>query len=341
MAGKIPKRNREAFLNRLTDTYRVFAPVFQDGNLVFSEVVSGKQISWDCRNTKRTPKELFFPQSEALFRFRNGEVIEEEPDEGARVIFGMRPCDAKSMSLLDGVFDSEAFKDPYFVGRRNRTTIISVACVKPQTTCFCTSVGGSPASKEGADVLLFDLEESYLVEILTEKGRKLIEDLGALLTDAQETDLEERDELVEAAIAGMKSDVPIHGLKERLDGMFEDPLWDQIHLKCLGCGVCTYLCPTCHCFDIIDEAVDSKGRRVRSWDSCMYPLFTLQAAGLNPRLSNKERIRQRMMHKFNYSVENYGHALCVGCGRCVRYCPVNLDIRQVIELITKKWMSEH
>ena len=117
--------------------------------------------------------------------------------------------------------------------------------------------------------------------------------------------------------------------------MYDDPFWDELHLKCLGCGACTYLCPTCHCFDIVDEGNAVRGKRVRNWDTCQFALFTHHTSGHNPRQSGKERMRQRVMHKFNYFVENQGEIACVGCGRCVRNCPVNLDIRAVIEGIRR------
>jgi len=116
---------------------------------------------------------------------------------------------------------------------------------------------------------------------------------------------------------------------------FENPIWATIHGKCLACGTCTWMCPTCHCFDISDEVKGNDGVRIRSWDSCMFPLFTKETSGHNPRTSQKERWRQRVMHKFKYYVDNFNAIACVGCGRCVMSCPVNLDIRKVVEDIAK------
>ena len=130
--------------------------------------------------------------------------------------------------------------------------------------------------------------------------------------------------------------IEIDGLKEKLDRSFENPIWQELTEKCLGCGVCTYLCPTCHCFDIVDETHASTGQRMRTWDSCQFPQFTLQASGVNPRATVKERFRQRVMHKFSYMIESYEQIGCVGCGRCVTECPVNLDIRHVVNSISKQ-----
>ncbi|KKL62819.1 hypothetical protein LCGC14_2181390 [marine sediment metagenome] len=122
-------------------------------------------------------------------------------------------------------------------------------------------------------------------------------------------------------------------IEEKLDKIFDSSLWDRVHQRCLGCGIRTYLCSTCHCFALLDEKNNSGVQRVRSWDSCMFPEFTVEASGHNPRISNRERMRQRVMHKFNYFVKRFGQTACVGCGRCIQNCPVNIDIREIIEEI--------
>ena len=123
------------------------------------------------------------------------------------------------------------------------------------------------------------------------------------------------------------------GVSEKLEDSFDSPFWDKIHQTCLACGICTFLCPTCHCFAFDDSRVDSKGERIRLWDCCQYPAFTLEASGHNPRISSRERMRQRIMHKFSYYVKNFGEVACVGCGRCVENCPINLDLREIVTII--------
>ena len=184
---------------------------------------------------------------------------------------------------------------------------------------------------DGLDLLFTDLGDRYLVEAITERGEALVAD-SPYFREATTTDVNLKAEIAaraEQAVSGPS----VEGVKEQLDGMYDDPFWDELHEKCLGCAVCTYLCPTCHCFDIVDEAVNAQGRRVRNWDSCQFPLFTLHASGHNPRPSGRERMRQRIMHKFRYFVENFGEVACVGCGRCVRECPVNMDLREVLNAI--------
>lgn len=334
----ISKDEMIRFVDTLVRDYQVFAPTKEGSIVSFSEIDSGAQVFFGYTNSKRVPKEVFFPQSERMFEFHRGEEgmeVLEVSSQGGRVLFGVRPCDARGFVLLDKVFDSSDYKDVYYVDKRSNTVVFGLACNRPLSTCFCTSVGGAPFDKLGVDVFLTDLGDEYLVEVITEKGKALIERYDRF-EDATVSRLELRDKLSRISEAAVKSKVNVEGIKEKLDGMFDDPFWDQLHLKCLGCALCTYLCSTCHCFDILDETVNSKGERVRNWDSCMFPLFTLQASGHNPRPSGKERMRQRIMHKFNYFVENYGEIACVGCGRCVINCPVNMDVRKVVNSLAAR-----
>jgi len=336
----IKKKDVLNLIKSLTKEYNIFVPVEKNSDIRFSEFKSGQNISWDYRNTKISPKEILFPQTEILFSFgTETEVKPEGPNPGRKdyLIFGIRPCDAKAISLLDKVFEGDDFQDPYYLKKRKETTIISLACNKPQIDCFCTSLKGKPDNEEGADIILFDLGEDILAKPVTKKGEKFIENLNSWFKEAKESDVAKKDKLVDLSLKKIQSQVDIQNIKEKLDKAFDASFWNEIHQKCLGCGICTYLCPTCYCFDITDEinpkAEDSatpEGKRVRCWDSCMYPLFTLHASGHNPRPTYKERMRQRIMHKFNYCPENFKETFCVGCGRCIRNCPVNLDLREVL-----------
>jgi len=319
------------FLDELLKTCQVFAPVEREGILGFEPLSDSAEAILDAHNTRQAPKEVFFPRSETLFTYQEGKITPVPPPEEVRVVLGIRPCDARSAILLDKVFDGADYQDPYYVNRRRNTVLIGFACSDPLSTCFCTVVGGGPFSVDGLDLLWTDLGERYLVEAITERGEALIADHPHFHPATQE-DTDER-ATIAARASQMVSGPNVQGIRERLDDIYDDPFWDELHQKCLGCGVCSYLCPTCHCFDIVDEGTDTRGRRVRNWDTCQFALFTHHASGHNPRHSGKERMRQRVMHKFNYFVENFGEIACVGCGRCVRECPVNMDIRAVIEAI--------
>lgn len=326
-------------VGKIAGDMSLFAPVKEEDNVLFELVKDGVTALDNYKNTKNTPKSLFFPRSETLMRYiRKEKGMEfaglEEDESGNRVLFGVRPCDARSFAILDMLFDQDKYKDPYYIEKREKTTVVAMSCAKPPyATCFCTSVGGSPTSTDGSDVLLTDLGDEFLAEFLTEKGKNLLKYFGDKESDSQ-TD-KKKEEIAASAAQEIKSSIPAKEIKGFLDANFEHPFWDTIHKKCLACGTCTFMCPTCHCFDIQDEVKSADGRRIRNWDSCMFPLFTKETSGHNPRPSQKERWRQRFMHKFRYYVDMFGPIACVGCGRCVMSCPVNIDIRKIAVDISK------
>jgi sulfhydrogenase subunit beta (sulfur reductase) len=328
------KHDFEKFLMSLLEKFTVYGFSKKDDN-IFTKIDKADNINFDYRNSKRSLKEFFFPQSETLFTFEvdknetpktSGNINEEEKQN---VLFGIRPCDAMSISLLDTVFNGNDPQDYYYTKKRNTSCIISLACNKPSATCFCTSVGCGPDAENGADIIFFELSGRFLVKTITPRGKEMIDSLQELLKPAADNDVEEKTNLMKTARNKLGKIFEGIDVEKKLEN-FNAPYWEKIHQKCLGCGVCTFLCPTCHCFDITDEVIKSCGRRVRTWDSCMFPLFTLHASGHNPRPTHKERMRQRIMHKFNYALKCYNEIFCVGCGRCIIHCPVNMDIRRII-----------
>ncbi len=328
----LSKNDVRQFLSRLAGSCRVFAPVKKGDCLSFEEITAADDVCLDGLNTKTSVKGWFFPQREQLFSFNGADISEPSFPDTQRVVFAARPCDVRSLAILDHVFNGKDYQDPYYLNCRNNTVVIALGCNKPESTCFCTSTGGDPFSGEGADVLMVDVGDSYLLQAVTAKGEKFLAGTQEL-KPAEKPRQQEKEKIMEASRAAITSRVQPEKAKKNLDKNFDDPYWAQLHEKCIGCGVCTFLCPTCHCFDILDEAHGQSGERIRIWDSCMFPLFTLHASGANPRPSGKERMRQRVMHKFKYYVENNGCVACTGCGRCIRYCPVNMDIRQILKQI--------
>lgn len=332
----IGKKDVAGLVERLSREYQVFAPVRKDGLVQFEQVNSGSQVTLEYRNSSLSPKGVCFPQSERLFVYsmaKSGIKFETHAHETKRLVLGVRPCDAKALALMDRVFNADKHKDFYYLNRRASAIVVGLGCNKPRPTCFCSSLKGGPFSTDGLDLLLIDIGETYVVRVASDRGEKLLSSHEGF-KEATEEDLRLMEHVVRSAESPMKPPVDIAGLGNRLQGMFNHGAWEQLHEKCLGCGVCTYLCPTCHCFDIVDEAVDSAGERVRIWDSCQFRLFTQETSGANPRPTGKERLRQRIMHKFSYFVESYGEAACVGCGRCIVNCPVNLDVRQVLATLS-------
>jgi len=332
----INKSEIVSLLNELKESHPVFAPVCRDDEILFDRIDSADEIVTRFSNTRKVPKSIFFPREEVMFaysRSESGTEIREPAFEEDAILFGVRPCDARSFKLLDAVFGSEDFRDTYYLRRREGAGTIGLACDHPRSTCFCTTMGGGPFSHDGMDVLLVDLGDKYLAEAVTDYGEELLKGFSA----ATEADKKKRDDMRESAEKNMKPVVAdLEGLGDKLDNSFDSDFWDEVHFKCIGCTTCTYLCPTCHCFDIYEEEEsDKSGYRLRLWDSCSLSLFTLHTSGHNPRPSAKERMRQRVMHKFSYFNHNYNEFGCVGCGRCIQNCPVNMDIRDVISSIAR------
>lgn len=268
-------------------------------------------------------KEFIFPRHEVLYSYRlEGKKIaldNPEPLSAEQIVVGARPCDAAALPILDHVFNWD-YRDPFFNRRRELTTVVTLACLEHDSQCFCTSVGLAPDATAGSDVLLVDLGDgSYEVRYVTDKGRKLL------------TGQTEQSSKVGQVPAGPAPKFDAKTLQAILDGDFDSPLWQELTLRCMGCGACSYSCPTCHCFDIVDEGNARGGVRVKNWDACQFGLFTLHASGHNPRTVQGQRQRQRLYHKFSIYPAKFGAILCTGCGNCTRNCPVSLGVLTVAQ----------
>jgi ferredoxin len=333
MKLKLNKKDLKPFLQNLMEEYDLFAPVqLVEGVSVFKKIDHPDEVDLSTSNTQKPAKEIFFPQSEVMFRYekvgKQNQIISMEEEKRERILFGARPCDIEAISIIEKVFVGEECTDVYFLEKRKKTTIIGLGCNHPLSTCFCSSAGGDPFLRAGSDLFFIDLGEAYFVELLTEKGMAFYK--NKFFKEAEPKDLTLVKELEEKAFEKVGYSIPVDGIEKRLNLMVESSFWDRVHEICVGCRICTYLCPTCHCFDIVDEDEHQRGQRVRNWDSCLSPLYSLETSGHNPRPTCRERTRQRLMHKFNYFPKNFNQVACVGCGRCILYCPVHFDIRQAI-----------
>jgi len=328
-------------LETLRETYGVFVPV-KDGDFhTFMPFNEGKTPDFDYQNSRLSPKSVVYPQSEQLFEYTldkadsEANIVKESPkDYSPKAVVGIRPCDVQAFQIVKRNFDNPEYRDPWWVQHFESTTLVGLGCNEPCSTCFCTEVGGGPFNQEGLDALLFDMGETFLVKGLTDRGEAL---LGKITggSPADDQALKNAEDLAASASKKITSSIPTDRLKEKVpNDLFNAPFWEEIAFACLNCGTCTFLCPTCWCFDIQDEVSGKEGDRIRNWDSCMFPLFTLHGSGHNPRDNKFQRVRQRFMHKLKYYVDKYDNGVqCSGCGRCVRYCPVNIDIREVCELM--------
>jgi sulfhydrogenase subunit beta (sulfur reductase) len=341
IARTIAKTDFSEWLHLLRKSYRTIGPVRQGDQFNFAFLSEGEGPDLSFQNTRLSPKEWVQPASERMFQFsldpadQGAHILKEIPwDESPRLLLGVRPCDARALNLVQINFETAEYTDPWWKHGRETLTLIGLGCNQPCSTCFCTSVGSGPFDPAGLDILLTDLGSSYLAQAVTEKGTALLQ--GAPQgTEPSAADQSQAETLKKEAEQALPPQVAVDHLKDQpLLPLFNAPFWDEVQFACINCGTCTYLCPTCWCFDIQDEVSGTEGLRMRNWDSCMYPLFTLHGSGHNPRDQKLQRVRQRFMHKLKYYVDKYGNGVaCVGCGRCVQFCPVNIDIRRVCNLM--------
>jgi sulfhydrogenase subunit beta (sulfur reductase) len=332
------KKDMKKLYENLSKEYNFYAPVNEKGQIIFEKIKEPDKIDLEYLNSKMPPKEVLFPRKEVLFEYRyEGKevIIEERKDlDEKNIIFGIRPCDAASFNLLDTFFATGKCEDTIYATKRENTVLIGIGCNSPRLSCFCTSVNGHPFKEEDMDVFLVDLGEKYLVKAVTEKGTTIMRQL-LWLSNANKADLKNAKELSQTAEEAISTEFNFNKVTALLDSNFDHEVWREISENCIGCGSCTFLCPTCTCFDVIDEndEYNNRGRRVRIWDTCQSTLYTLETSGHNPRPEKTQRCRNRVMHKFSYYPSNYDLIGCVGCGRCIQVCPVNNELRVIINKI--------
>ncbi|MBN2168573.1 MAG: 4Fe-4S dicluster domain-containing protein [Actinobacteria bacterium] len=326
--------------------YRVYGPVKEEeGEVVRYKLIDGNTkmrmgAGEGFSNSNVPPKELMFPETETLFKFHLGEGKLEEPSlDDKRVILGIRPCDAQAYSIVDNLFGWD-FADPYYQKRRENTVLVGLACSDPCSNCFCPSLGGGPAEEKNLDAIMFDLGDILYLKTLTGKGEELAAALSGVIESAGEAEKSAAEKQAGEALDKIKRSIDTDGIPEKLPSLYNHPMWEQFSDRCLGCGICTFLCPTCHCFDIQDEVECFDARRARMWDSCMFSEYTVHASGHNPRPTRKQRTRNRISHKYSYFPEKFETIACVGCGRCINYCPVNIDILDILEKTKKAQAKE-
>ena len=341
---KIKASGLDRLFAAISETKELYLPVRGEKDVSYKLWSEGTEYAADALNTVKSPKDLFFPQSENLYAMKTTEggrkIDLVDNSYGGRdfVVFGVRACDAASFGILDRVFLSNPV-DAYYKARREKGVVVTVACREPETSCFCHTFGIDPAEPAG-DVSCIFAGDSLYLDAKTEKGAALLDSLG-VLEDAADADLD----VVEAEKTVARDNLaktPLYDLTTEGFGagktmeLFGSPKWAELSEACLGCGTCTFVCPTCQCYDIRDYATGHGVQRYRCWDSCMFSEFTRMSAG-QPRLTQVERFRQRFMHKLVYYPENNeGVFSCVGCGRCVVKCPQHLNIVKVIKTLGKE-----
>jgi sulfhydrogenase subunit beta (sulfur reductase) len=320
-------------LDRVAESQKLFAPKDVDGVILYRKIRNCDEIVWDFTLPVLSIKEFFFSATERLMTIQKGRREADDghlqflidvsvPDEKA-VIFGVRPCDARGLKALDALFLEMDPPDLYYAKRRENTTLIGLACKEMAPTCFCTSLGGAPDDPRDVDLMLTEVEEGFAVQVITEKGEAFI---GDLQLKESEADLPQ---------PAQNPPLPLSRL-ESWSSTFDDPYWEEMAERCLSCRICAYVCPVCRCFDVRDEllGITDSGEeifeRIRCWDSCASEGYRRIAGGHTPRSTKGQRLRNRFLCKFHYYPQQYGALACVGCGRCIDACPVNIDITEVM-----------
>lgn len=318
--------------------YRLFGPV-KDKNRFLVKALEHDQLpEMEYQDTIISVKSVLFFQTEkksnSVLNKENHHLLQRAgTDYSPRAIIGIRPYDAKAIELVKLNFTADEFEGPYWKDAYEATTFVGLATIKPGPYDFSTSVGSGPFSEDGLDILLADMDDHYLAKILTQKGETYASECSFEdSSDAKEGQVL-FDVLRKEAEKNIVSTINTNKLKEKTFlELHEAPFWDDLAFSCINCGTCTNVCPTCWCSDIQDETKNKQDSRLRNWGNCMASLFLHHANGYNSRDKKVWRVRQRFMHKLKYFLDKYDQGImCVGCGRCIKNCPVNIDIRKVCQ----------
>jgi sulfhydrogenase subunit beta (sulfur reductase) len=336
----LPKSALPAWIRSLSADQRVIGPAIRPAGVVFDEVHSADEVAWEYTTTILPPKKAFLPPRETLLRFQTDRGLQLEAQDESRptVLLGIHTCDLHAMGLLDRVF-REGLTDQHYARRRELTCVVSLECLRPCTSqAFCKSMGtlGLP---EAFDLHLTDIGEEYVADVGSEKGAALLAGLHSV-RDASAGDLGQLERVMSTKWSSFSYALEFDAAE--LPGLLslarDSDLWRELGERCLACGACTLVCPTCHCFDVQDETDFSlqAGRRTRVWDSCQLPLFARVSGGHDFREGQAARLRHRFFRKGKYQVEAYGLTGCVGCGRCAQACLVHISPVEVFNELHRR-----
>ena len=338
----IAKDKIDSLFELIGSAQPLYLPVDNNsGKADFQRWEKGTKLSESLKTT-RSAKDFFFPKTEHMVSYElNGKevkVVDPRKEVEDFVIFGVRACDARGFEVIDGVYLNMDPVDSYYKNRRDHGTVIVLACNEPAKTCFCPTFGiDASQSTPSGDVSCWLADGKYYFQANTDKGKKFVENAKSVLTDSADAAVEEAKKDIKAKVEAQpfaKMDLSKFQGKDMLK-IFNSKIWDKVAEPCVGCGTCTYVCPTCMCFDVRDFDTGNGVRQIRCWDSCMHNDFT-QMAAENPRHTQKERSRQRFMHKLMYyPMAHEDMFSCTGCGRCVENCPVNMNIVKVIKAVNE------
>jgi len=345
----LSKTELDSFVSRLVEDNVVYAPQEKEaGRYAYSRLYQPEKLAIQGYiPTILPPKKYLFPQQEELLKFelKEGSGFEVEPVIQAQdqILLGVRPCDINGIRLLDRVFMDDVLDEHYAV-RRSHTAIIGFDCEEHcDEYCFCESVGALSVDKGGYDLFLTDMGDYYMVSIGSNRGAELLARY-AKVREANEDLVNDylRHQTVKLLKFPRRFRESISLVPLLLIGNYESEYWEELGKKCLACGQCNIVCPTCNCFDVLDvmHLSLSSGTRQRMWDGCMLEDFAKVASGENFRANRANRIRHRIYRKFKYQMQKHGESYCVGCGRCARACLVDINPYEVINELFQRSSQE-
>ena len=339
----LKKDNVKALCASASGRWETYVPIESfAGDVQFMRLDDDKKeplldkLKLDYESLVVPPKVIAFPQLESLFKFEGEKITETVKPSVKRLLFGLRACDVKAILFMDDFFKRN-FEDIYYLNRSTDKLLVIVGCKHPQENCFCTSTKTGPFLETGFDLQLVDTGNRYVVEVGSEKGEEFISSYRKFFDEALKDDVEcsriakhDAEETVSLRLDFEKA------IKRLCENEPPRQMYEKIAERCIYCGGCLYVCPTCSCFNVFDDMKSSSGARYRNWDACVFRGYTREASGHNPRFEKWILTSRRYEHKLKYDYLTTGMSGCVGCGRCLSSCPVNIGISQVIEEVSKE-----
>jgi sulfhydrogenase subunit beta (sulfur reductase) len=332
---KMEKQNLDLFVSVLPAFGEVYAPMKRGKGFVFDRPSSWSDVQMKYTRTILPPKKLLLPPRETTFSFAPITGYQDFIAESSKpmVLFGVHAYDIYGLNILDRVFAQAKYPDPYYIARRKATTIIGID-FEPDDKHLASSMNADHVDS-GFDLFLSDIGDEYLVLVGTSRGDDIVVMSGCLMHTPTEEDIDEYKRRSKTRRDSYQVHLALEDLPEILEMEYHSKVWDEMGERCLSCGSCSMVCPTCYCFDVNDEVElgSRKGQRIRSWDSCLLRTHALVAGGENFRGARSSRVKFRFYHKQRGFVAEYGRPSCIGCGRCVEVCPAQINIISVIESI--------
>lgn len=344
MEKTLKKEAFREFLADLTNRGQVLGPTRKGGGTstysqaMFCPVEKIEELDLGYRSLMVSPRKLLFPDNQCLYEYETtaGEIELRDCRKtwtGEKIFLGLHPCDIAAVDRLDRLFLKDRYEEPTYKERREKSILIGLTCSQPQDHCFCNVVGSGPDCQKGADLVMTDLGDRYFFKALTEKGRELIG--GGRFEDVGDDDRKRRAEILEKTEQALPEKLDLDHVVEAMKENYGHSLWEEYTDACVSCGACNMVCPTCHCFAILDKANPdrTRGRRVLVWDACHFERFSQMAGAVNARREKGARYKHRLYDKFYYDPQRHGNVFCVGCGRCVEFCPAHIDILEVLRKV--------